>query len=328
MNRFTLSIYICFLFGSAPLWRTLGSPLTQPADATQITTSPLSPAPIGAAGADSSADVNRYGPLGLYDHRSLYGKGVYPEPFIVDDSDGEVNEFRLDWSHQRGKGQNDNIATVELEHGNGLWTLELEVPYEYDTSNVYDPATRLVDHQRAQGFDNINPGARMPVYQWVSADESFDTTFGVAIEVGIPTNSPLSKNTEIVPKVFNDTRIGEHFTAQTILGYSFLRGSDATGGGQQHFEYGMVFGWTIPHSDLPLPDVQDFIPLLELQGATLFNTHDGGDDNLVANLAFRANLFSIGRVQPRLGLGLLLPVDKGAREDFHWGIYTSLVFEF
>jgi hypothetical protein len=267
---------------------------------------------------ESIGDENRYGPFGLYDHRSLYGKGVFPEPFIVDDSDGEVNEFRLDWSHQGGKGNNLNITTAELEHGNGLWTLELEVPYEYDT----------VMHQRQQGFDAINPGARMPVFQYVSQDEFIDTTFGVAIEVGVPSNSPLGKNTEIVPKIFNDTRVGEHFTFQTILGYSLLRGSESTGGGEQHFEYGMDFGWTIPHNELPLPGVQDFIPLLELQGDLLTNTHAGGGDDLIANFAFRANLFSIGRVQPRLGVGYLVPLDKGARDDFHWGVYTSLVFEF
>ncbi len=289
---------------------------------------PSAVVPPAPAADESNSEVNRYGPFGIYDHRSLYGKGVFPEPFIVDDSDGEVNEIRLDWSHQRGKGLNDNVTTVELEHGNGFWTLELAVPYEYDTANTYDPATRSVDHRRVQGFDNINPGVRMPVYQHVSPDESIDTTFGIGIEVGIPTNSPLGKNTEIVPKAFNDTRIGEHFTAQTLLGYSFLRGSEATGGGEQHFEYGLVFGWTIPHSELPLPGVQDFIPMFELRGETLSNTHQGGADNLVANLAFRANLYSISRVQPRLGVGLFLPLDKGAREDFHWGIFTSLVFEF
>ncbi|HET6246196.1 MAG TPA: hypothetical protein VFE47_00710 [Tepidisphaeraceae bacterium] len=277
---------------------------------------------------DATAPADsRYGPFGLLDSRSLYGKGVFPEPFIVDDSDGEVNEFRIDWSHQGGKGQNLNVTTVELEHGNGLWTLELEVPYEYDTSNTYDPATGLVDHSRVQGFDNINPGARMPFYQYVTSDEFVDTTFGAAIEVGVPSNSPLGKNTEIVPKIFNDTRIGEHFTMQSIIGWSFLRGSQASGGGEQHLEYGLTLGWTIPHNELPLPYVQDFIPVFEIQGETLMNTHAGGEDDIVANFAFRANLFSIGRIQPRLGVGYLLPLDK-AKGDFDWGIYTSLVFEF
>ena len=159
----------------------------------------------------------------------------------------------------------------------------------------------------------------MPVYQYVSADESIDSTFGVAIEIGIPSNSPLGKNTEIVPKIFNDTRIGEHFTMQTILGWSFLRGSEAGGGGEQHFEYGLVFGWTIPHHELPIPQVQDLIPLLELQGSTLMNTHLGGQDELTANFACRANLFSVGRVQPRLGVGYLVPPDQGRARGISMG---------
>ena len=298
----------------------------QPGASAPLPSAQSTPMPVPSAG-DTGGDVNRYGPFGLFDHRSLYGKGVYPEPFIVDDSDGEVNEFRVDWSHQGGKGQNTNVVTVELEHGNGLWTLELEVPYEYDTSNVFDPATGTVDHSRVQGFDNINPCARMPLYQFVSEDEAIDTTFGVAIEVGVPSNSPLGKNAEIVPKIFNDTRIGEHFSLQTILGWSFLRGSQASGGGEQHFEYGMVFGWTIPHHELPLPDVQDFIPMLELQGYTLANTHLGGQDNLTANLAFRANLFGRACSQGWASV-ILCRWIRVRRADFHWGVYTSLVFEF
>jgi hypothetical protein len=277
--------------------------------------------------ADDATD-SRYGPFGIYDHRSLYGKGVFPEPFLVDDSDREVNELRLDWTHQGGKGQNSNVVRAELEKGFGLLTLELEVPYEYDTTNLYDPSVGRVIHDRSQGFDNINLGVRMPFYQYVSGDEFIDSTFGLAIEVGVPSNSPLGKNAEIVPKVFNDTRIGEHFTMQTVLGWSFLRGSTDGGGGEQHLEYGMVFGWTLPHHELPLPGVQDFIPVLELQGETAMNTHQAGHDELIANFAFRANLYSIGQVQPRIGVGYLVPIDKGARDNFDWGIYTSLVFEF
>src|SRR6185437_1429960 len=81
----------------------------------------------------SAADDSRYGVFGLLDSRSMYGKGVFPEPFLVDDSDLETNEFRLDWLHQQGKGQQTNGMRVELEKGFGPVTVELEVPYEYDT---------------------------------------------------------------------------------------------------------------------------------------------------------------------------------------------------
>jgi hypothetical protein len=176
-------------------------------------------------------------------------------------------------------------------------------------------------------FDNVNLGVRHPVYQFVSSDEFFDTTFGVGLEVGIPTNSPLSRNAEIVPKIFNDTRIGDHFTAQTILGYSYLLGSKPDGG-TQTFEYGFLFGWAFQHRELPLPDVEQFIPILELSGNTLANTHAGGFNSLVGNAAFRVNLKAIGPFQPRLGVGYVFPIDKGARDEMRWGVYTSIVFDF
>ncbi len=258
-----------------------------------------------------------YGMLGLLDSRSQYGKGVFPEPFIVDDSDLEVNELRLDWLHTEGSGQNVNAFTAEVEHGFGLLTVEVEVHYDYDA----------IDGDREQGFDNVDVGARYPLYQYVSPNEFVDSTFGVGIEVGIPTNTPLSKNTEIVPKIFDDLRLGDHFTAQCILGYSFLRGSGDEGGNQS-FEYGFVFGWTIQHNELPIPGVEQIIPVFEMQGETLLNTHAGGSNALLGNLALRINTAAIGRFQPRLGIGYVFPMDQGSREDLRWGIYTSLVFEF
>lgn len=44
----------------------------------------------------ASADA-RYGWFSGLDQRSGYGQGVFPEPFMVDDSDLETSEFRLDW---------------------------------------------------------------------------------------------------------------------------------------------------------------------------------------------------------------------------------------
>ena len=103
----------------------------------------------------ADAGDTRCGALGLLDNRSQYGKGVFPEPFIVDDTDREANEFRLDWTHRNGNGHNANLMRAEFEKGLGAVTLELEVPYEYDTSNAYDPSVGQTAHSRVQGFDNI-----------------------------------------------------------------------------------------------------------------------------------------------------------------------------
>jgi len=277
------------------------------------------PALAGPASDDSTQQTpsTRYGLFDLLDSRSQYGQGVFPEPFIVDDSDREVDEARLDSLYTKMGSQHSDVFHPEIEKGFGMLTLELELHYEWDLNNG----------RRQQGFDNIDLGARIPVYQYVSTSGFIDSTFGVAFEAGIPTNSTLSKNGELVPKVFNDLRLGEHFTVQSILGYSTLVGPGEDGG-LQTFEYGFVFGYTIQHEQLPIPGTLQVIPVFELLGETALNHGQKGDTTLEGNAALRVNLQTIGSVQPRLGIGYLFPIDNNARQDLHWGIVTSLVFEY
>jgi hypothetical protein len=207
-------------------------------------------------------------------------------------------------------------VSAEWEKGFGLMTVEVELHYERDTSAG----------ETIEGIGNIDLGARYPLYQFVSRSGLVDSTFGAAIEVGVPTQSSVSKNTELVPKIFNDLKVG-NFTLPSVFGYSMLFGP-GDDGGLQTFEYGFVFGYTIQHQQLPLPGVQQLIPVFELSGETQLNKDDPGHNSLVGNAAFRVNLKAIGRVQPRLGLGYVFPIDKNAREDVHYGIFTSLVFEY
>jgi len=271
----------------------------------------------GVASEATAEASTRYGLFDLLDHRSGYTEGVFPEPFLVDDTALETNEARLDWLHTRANDQHGDIVKAEVEKGFGLLTLELEVPFERDLN------AGVV----SEGVGNISLGARYPVYQFVSGNGFVDTTFGAAMEVGIPVNSSVSKNTEAVPKIFNDLRLGDHFTLQSIVGYSTLFGGGQEGG-LQTFEYGFVFGYTIPHKELPLPGVEQFIPIFELKGETELNEDHAGHASLLGNLAFRANLKTIGPLQPRLGLGFVFPINGGARENTHWGVITSLVFEY
>jgi hypothetical protein len=262
----------------------------------------------------------RYGPFDLFDHRSNYGEGVFPEPFLVDDSDLEQGEFRLDWLHTAGGDAHTDLFTGEIEHGFGLVTLELEVPVERD----YAGGTKV------SGFDNINPGIRAPFYEYVSPSGFLNTTFGAALEVGIPTNSAVSRNTEVVPKVFNDLALGDHFTLQSIFGYSMLYGPKGAGeqGGLNTFEYGFVLGYTIPHTELAIPCVQQVIPVFEVQGYKGLDDGEASSNEVMGNAAVRFNMDSIGPIQPRLGVGFVFPMDTAAREVEKWGTYTSLVFEF
>jgi hypothetical protein len=286
------------------------------------------PLPSGStAVTPAAANSNQYGLFGWLDRRSQYGQGAFPEPFLADDSDLEQREFRLDWIHQEGRGQVGDEVTTEIEKGFGLLTLEIELHYERGSSRSFNAVTGHTDTDVEEGIGNVDLGARYPIYQYVSPDQFIDTTFGVAFEVGIPTNSRVSKNTEIVPKVFGDFRIGDHITIQSIFGYSMLKGSKPDGG-LETVEYGFDFGYTIPHSELPLPGIEQFIPMFELAGEHQMNGEDAGHNSLTGNVAFRLNLKAINGVQPRLGIGYVFPLDHDARDDFRWGIITSLVFEF
>jgi hypothetical protein len=250
------------------------------------------------------------------DQRSAYGQGVFPEPFLVDDSDLEPREARLDWLHTAANDSKNNTAKAEVEEGFGLMTVELEIPYEYDTTAG----------STTQGFDNVNLGARYPFYQFVSPNSLVDSTFGAGLEVGIPTGSDLSQNAELVPKIFDDLKVG-NFTTQCVLGYSTLFGPSPEGG-LQTFEYGFVFGYTVPRSDLPLLGIQEVAPIFELKGETELDHDKSGQNSLLGDAGLRFNLKAVAGVQPRPGIAFVFPLDSGARENTHWGVVVSLVFQY
>src|SRR6202795_3596587 len=89
-------------------------------------------APPSSLTDSSSTPSTRYGLFGMLDHRSDCGQGIFPEPFLVDDSDLEKNEARIDWLHTHRNDQHSDEVTAEVEKGFGLLTLELEIPFERD----------------------------------------------------------------------------------------------------------------------------------------------------------------------------------------------------
>jgi len=264
------------------------------------------------------APDSHYGLFDWLDHRSAYCQEFFSQPLLVDDTslekDGELEFGSL---HTQANAQRSDIVTAEVQKSFGLLTLELRVPYERE-SDAGDVS---------QGIGNIDWGARSPLYQFVSPKGFFDTTLGVAMEVGVPVNSAASKNTEFVPKIFNDLKLGEHFSLQSVFGYSTLFGG-GDNGGLQTFEYGFDFAYAIPRNELPFPGVQQFTPMFELVGETELNKDESGQNSLLGSIGFRLYLKAIGDLQPSLGLGYVFPIDSGARAEVHWGIATSLIFEF
>jgi hypothetical protein len=281
--------------------------------------------PINPSPTDSG--TTRYGLLNLLDSRSIYGKYWFPEPLRADEADVD-NEIRFDYFHGENRGRTFNSGKFEVEKSFGLLTLEVAPGYESDKLRVFNPVARRTEHETQEGFTNVELGARYPFFQYVSPDGRFDTTFVAGIEVAVPTLSKISKDTEIVPKVFNLTRVGEHLSLQLGLGDSILVGPEERGASA--LEYDVVLGYELTHKELPIPGVLSVVPIFEIDGEYALNHDEAGANQLFGTAGFRLNFDTIRGLpaQPRIGIGYTFPLEHHARDEFHWGVVVSLVFEY
>ena len=229
----------------------------------------------------------------------------------------EDNELQLTWLHSKAGATRTDVGSAEIQEGIGLLTLEAEVPYE----RVVSPGRSI------NGIGKIQLGARYPLYQAVSANQMIDATFGLAMEGEIPADSTVSRNGELDPEVFNALKLGEHFTIQTVLGYSTLLGGGDDGGAQT-FEYGFSFACAIPHRELPLPGVEELIPMAELSGERGLNLDEAGRNSVLGDIGFRAQVKTMGELHSSVGAAWVFPIDNGAREELHWGFIISTIFDF
>ena len=280
------------------------------------------PAPPGAV--ESSAST-RYGAFGLLDHRSIYGQYWFVEPLRGPEMDVD-REVRVDYFHSESRGSQFDSLNGEIEYNFNLLTVEVELPWERDSNAAFNRSTGRTVRHASSNAGSIELAARHPLFQFVTADNLFDYTVAGAFELGIPTNSPISKDTEFVPKLFQLARLGEHVSVEASAGLSMFAGPQH--GGEDTLEYNLVLGYNLEHEQLALPHVLRTIPIFELNGDSSLHGPDSGTNRLSGTAGFRLNFESIGPAQPRIGIGYVFPIDKGARDESRWGIVTSLVFEY
>jgi hypothetical protein len=261
---------------------------------------------------------SRFGLFGVLDHRSGYYQDSFPQALLLDDTSMEPEgELEFSYLHTSAGDQRTDTESAEVQKSFGVATFELEVPYERASDS----------DDTVQGVGNIELNGRCPFFQWVSASGCLDTTIGPIVDLGIPVNSQVSKNTELEPGIFNDLKIGDRFTIQTILGYSKLFGGGDDGGSEE-FEYGFDFAYAVPHAWLPIPGVRDFSPMFELNGEVGLNEDEAGQNDLLGSIGFRADLKPIGELQPSIGVGYVFPMTSAARDEVHWGIAANFTVEF
>jgi hypothetical protein len=265
-----------------------------------------------------TAQNARFGPFDCLDHRSGYYGDTFPQGLLVEETSAEPEgELELNYLHTGAGKKKDDIIGSEFQKSFGVFTFELELPYQRTVRS----------HGTLEGVGNIELNTRMPAYQFVSANGVFDTTAGVAVDVGIPVNSPVSKNTELEPGVFDDFKVGNHFSVQTTLAYDKLYGGGSDGG-EEDFEYGLDFAWAIPHTELPIPGVDRISPMFEVDGELGLNEDESGKNNVLGSAGFRIDFKTVYTLQPSLGLSYVFPMRAIARKDVHWGFATSFTVEF
>ncbi len=307
-----------------PLRFFLIATLTAPLIVATVARADADDARIAAPTTADSGASQKFGPFGLLDKRSKYYGDWFPEPLRVEDTTLN-NEFRFDYEHDEAKGTTNNQGSAEVQKAVGIVTLELRVPYVSNTSP--DPEGDPGEHVKSNGVGAIEFAARLPVFQYVSPSYFYDNSIGFSLQVGIPTNPHVSKNTELAPGIFDDLRLGNHFSMQSLISFSTLFGSKPDEG-RNSLEYGVAFGYAIEDEELPLPGVERTVPLFELVGETNLDGANAGHNSLTATVGFRLELKSTGDLQPQLGLGYIFPIDRGGRDDLRWGIIASLTLDF
>ena len=280
----------------------------------------IAQADIAAAQSETNSNSNRYF-LNLLDHRSRYGAGFFPEHFRQTSLDAE-HELRIDYFHGEQSVRRADEIEAEVEWAIGNLTLTIEA--EWESERELEPEEGVMG--RHEGWQTIKFKAHHPLYQYVSRDDFFDYTLVGKVSLGLPLAGSLHHDDyEIYPLLGQMLRAGEHFSTQTWTGVNFIVGPKE--GGHHEFRYGALFGWNVYHDEAPLPGILSFTPLLELDGQTFLAGPERSQNRLFGVAGLRFNLNPLGPAQPRFGIGYLFPIDQGARNEFGWGIHTSLIIE-
>ncbi|HEY1628984.1 MAG TPA: hypothetical protein VGF52_03940 [Tepidisphaeraceae bacterium] len=263
---------------------------------------------------DASTGTGRYGLFNGLDHRSKYATNWFPEPINSDELDQD-QEYRINGFHAEKRGFQDTELSAEIEKSWQLLSIEIEIPYEREVD----------DGDRSEGMGNIEFSARHPLFQYVSPSGFFDYTFGGRFEIGIAPNSEISEDTEVVGAVFQTIGLGNNFSIQMSAGYSTLIGP-GDDGGEQNIETTAIFGYNLDNPGFL--HLTRITPEFELDGETAMNHGGDGQTALTGATGLLFAFDSIKWGEPKIQVGYIFPLNDAARQDFDWGITTSLILEF
>ena len=259
--------------------------------------------------------------LAFLDQRSRYGQDWFPQPLVAPNND-RTQQVRTDWAHS----DQSDVVTTQVSANLDQFTLEAGLSYLHNHSVGLPADASFPSVQGDDGLDYFSLSARHPIYQFVSPHNFFDYTLVASFTVALPIQIKVNPDSQLIPRLSQLIRFGEHTSLQTSIGYSYLLGPEH--GGTSTIEYNGVLGYSLDQDDLPLIGITCTTPLLELKGEQGLSGEDSGINRVFGTLGIRLNLHTIGNYRPRLGFGYTFPLNQEARDVFHWAVITSFVLEF
>ena len=278
-----------------------------------------------APGAQTSTQPPEKYLFGLINRRSSDGQDFFPDPFLGPEFDRET-QIEFDYAHGETRNQQANEAGAQLEW-NFIGQFTLAGEFGYDSEHEKNARSGRdgngAEQVNARGFENVDLAVFHPIFRAVSEEEAFDYSAVLRLDVGIPTRTAVSgTDVQLTPYLGQLLRVGEHVSVEAWTGPQFTIAPHPV----DQFIYGASFGYKIAHNQVALPLTKSVTPLFEIDGQTPFSSH--GQDALFGVAGGAWQFAAFGELHPRVGFGYQFPLDRGAREQLHWGIIAQVFLDF
>jgi len=256
---------------------------------------------------------------GLLDHRSLYGQNWFPQPLAGPSLDAN-NQLYFLYSHQED-GQQVDQPSVGIQSRFEMLTLTLQADYVR-----LHQASPPKGHDATQtGISTFDIGVQHPLYQYVSQDGKFDSTFGARALVGIPSGSDVGQDGRFEFDLWELIRLGDHWAVQLNVGYNEYFGPNL--GGETSIPWTAMAAYRFERNQWNLPGVTETWLMAEIEGDGQLASTSGGNP-IFGIVGGWMDFKPISHYQPRLGVGVTFPLDGAARHQEDWGVVANFLILF
>ncbi len=252
--------------------------------------------------------------------RSSYGRDFFHDPLLGPDFDAE-SQIEIEYSHIQSPARSADEIEGQLDWNPiGQLTFEAEFGWQFGLDLDDEPEDA---QPSGNGFENVDLAAYFPLIHLVSAGGALDYSPVFRLDVGIPTSgAPTGNDVRLTPYLAHLLRIGQHVSLEAWTGFRFTIAPEQT----TQCVYGVSMGYLFFPDQIPMPGIENFIPILEMDGKAALS---GSSMNAVFGVVgFSTNFKPIGQIGPSLEIGYQFPLDSAVRELARWGVTVQIAVDF